>query len=630
MQLSKIIKGVFVLLFICFQINVVAQQTNTLNYQAVIRDADNMIKQNVAVTIEFSILEGSNVGSVIFSETHNLTTNNLGLITAAIGSLNNGVSKLEDVNFSSTSYYLQITLDGEVMGTSLIQNVPLAIHAKVADSATNFDYNNLSNLPDFSNYDKDTSDDFSGNYEDLTNKPVTITQEQSDKIDSISLTKKIDLDSLANAVAVNNAKIGFPGFGTTEGTVLEGNTPLWQYSNGNLYHNGKVGINVAENNTSIIPVLRVGGGVLFEGKPTSSNYPGTLFYSAQGDGSFRYYNNNNQEVALGSGNITQVVNGVNAWEQDSCVSLNETLLVDGSLGVGMDIVNGEDFGFTTFKIKENNVRILFDDADSSDTGYPYHDWLLEANESANGGTNHFAINNETMRNTPFKIMASADDNTLYLDDKGVGIGTNVVDEKLTVNGNVKAEYFIGDGSGLTGITNATGGVANIDTTVISADTNGNGVGMIALQIANDNKMVVLNNGNVGIGTSIPTEKLEVNGNAKFNSLEVSGIIDLSNYSYEILSDTITINNDLQVDVLNKSVITYAANTAGITIKGFENGVIGQEIIVINTGVGDIVFTHNGTSSQIIKAPSNNNITITTNGSAKFIFDGNFWYCIAKN
>lgn len=617
-------------MFICFQINVVAQQTNTFNYQAVIRDANNMVKQNEAVTLEFKILVGSNTGAVVFSETHNVTTTNLGLVSTAIGSLNNGIGSLKEISFLENVYYLQIILDGEIMGASLIQNVPMALHANIADSVTTFDYNNLTNAPDFSDFDKDVSDDFSGDYDDLINKPQTITQEQSDKIDSITLTKKIDLDSLSDAVAINNAKIGFPGFGTTAGTVLEGNAVLWQYSNGNLYHNGKVGINVAENNSSNIPVLRVGGGILFEGKPTSMINPGTLFYSSQGDGSFRYYNNNFQEVVLGLGDITQVVNGGNAWEQDSCVSLNETLLVNGSLGVGFDVNNRENFGFTTFKIKENNLRILFDDADSSNTGYPYHDWMLEANESANGGTNHFAINNETLGSTPFKIMASADENTLYLDDNGVGVGTDIVEEKLTVNGNVKADFFIGDGSGLTGITNATGGISNIDTTIISADTNGNGVGMIALQIADENKMVVLNNGNVGIGTSLPTEKLEVNGNAKFNYLEVNGMVDLSSYNYSILNDTITVNNDLQVDVTNKSVITYAANNSGITIKGFENGVAGQEIIVINTGTGDIVFIHQGVANQTIKAPLSSDITIASYGSAKFIFDGNFWYCIALN
>jgi len=58
-------------------------------------------------------------------------------------------------------------------------------------------------------YVDNTVNAFSGSYNDLLNKPITITTDQ------------------ANAITANNAKVSFPGFGTTSGTVLEGSTELF-------------------------------------------------------------------------------------------------------------------------------------------------------------------------------------------------------------------------------------------------------------------------------------------------------------------------------------------------------------------------------------------------------------------
>ena len=74
--------------------------------------------------------------------------------------------------------------------------------------------------------------------------------------------------------------------------------------------------------------------------------------------------------------------------QDLVVS--DDYIVTGGLAVGLDGVNGEEFNFTTMKLKENNVQLLFEDTDST-LSYPSMDWLLRANETTNGGANHFAI-----------------------------------------------------------------------------------------------------------------------------------------------------------------------------------------------------------------------------------------------
>ena len=74
--------------------------------------------------------------------------------------------------------------------------------------------------------------------------------------------------------------------------------------------------------------------------------------------------------------------------QDLVVS--DDYIVTGGLAVGVDGVNGEAFNYITMKLKENNIQLLFEDTDST-LSYPSMDWLLRANETTNGGANHFAI-----------------------------------------------------------------------------------------------------------------------------------------------------------------------------------------------------------------------------------------------
>lgn len=74
--------------------------------------------------------------------------------------------------------------------------------------------------------------------------------------------------------------------------------------------------------------------------------------------------------------------------QDLVVS--DDYIVTGGLAVGVDGMSGEDFSYITMKLKENNVQLLFEDTDST-LSYPSMDWLLRANETTNGGANHFAI-----------------------------------------------------------------------------------------------------------------------------------------------------------------------------------------------------------------------------------------------
>ena len=103
----------------------------------------------------------------------------------------------------------------------------------------------------------------------------------------------------------------------------------------------------------------------------------------------------------------------------------DDLIVDGSLCVGFDCVENEVFGFDTLILKENNLRIFFNDT-SVTSSFPFNDWGLEANASQDGGQSHFAMLDRTAGTVPFKLRAGARDSALLVDpDSQVGMGTSV-------------------------------------------------------------------------------------------------------------------------------------------------------------------------------------------------------------
>jgi hypothetical protein len=82
-------------------------------------------------------------------------------------------------------------------------------------------------------------------------------------------------------------------------------------------------------------------------------------------------------------------------------------VIRNSLCVGTDCASTEAFGFDTIRLKENNVRIKFDDT-SSTGAFPSNDWSIVVNDSTNGGNSYFAIVDETAGSTLLRLCAVAD------------------------------------------------------------------------------------------------------------------------------------------------------------------------------------------------------------------------------
>nr|WP_319273081.1 bZIP transcription factor [uncultured Draconibacterium sp.] len=183
-----------------------AQTPQSFNYQAVLRDASGNTLANQDVEIEIKLIQDTVTNVSLFSETHSVTTNEFGLVNLQIGSANS--IDMETIDWSTGPYFIEVSVDGTLMGTSQLLSVPFAMHAvtvendKVEDDDAD-PANELQQLA-FVNNELSISD---GNVIDLSalinTKDTSATNElQQLALEGEQLTitegNTVDLSSLAN------------------------------------------------------------------------------------------------------------------------------------------------------------------------------------------------------------------------------------------------------------------------------------------------------------------------------------------------------------------------------------------------------------------------------------------------
>ncbi len=187
----------------------------------------------------------------------------------------------------------------------------------------------------------------------------------------------------------------------------------------------------------------------------------------------------------------------------------DDLIVQGSACVGLDCVNNENFGFDTIRLKENNLRIHFDDT-STQAGFPANDWRLIANDSASGGSSKFSIEDSTGAKTPFTVTAGASTNSIFVDSTGrVGFRTStpVLDLHVATS-NTPALRLEQNNSG--GFTAQTWDIAGNEANFFVRDvTSGSRLPFRIRPGAPTSSVDISADGDVGIGTASPAEQLDV-------------------------------------------------------------------------------------------------------------------------
>ncbi|MFT4682215.1 MAG: hypothetical protein ACI9YU_002071 [Flavobacteriales bacterium] len=200
----KKINLIFTAILVTLSIQSFAQAPNGFNYQAVVRDGSGDIIPTQAVTYRFNILEGSAVGTEVYTEDHSVTTDDRGLVNMVIGE---GATSdnFSNIDWGSDIYFLEVEVDENgganytTLGSSQFMSVPYALHAKTADDVDDADADASNELQTLS---------ISGSNLSLSNG------------NTVSLpSSSVETDALAKAwvhvPVTGNPNLAFDGFGVT-------------------------------------------------------------------------------------------------------------------------------------------------------------------------------------------------------------------------------------------------------------------------------------------------------------------------------------------------------------------------------------------------------------------------------
>jgi uncharacterized protein (TIGR02145 family) len=126
---------------IAFGISGMAQSSEKMSYQAVIRDANGNLVVSKPVGMKISILRGSASGTPVYVETHEITSNENGLVSIEIGAGTPVSGTFSGIDWSGGMYFIKTETDPSggtsysLTATSQILSVPFSIYATKAATA---------------------------------------------------------------------------------------------------------------------------------------------------------------------------------------------------------------------------------------------------------------------------------------------------------------------------------------------------------------------------------------------------------------------------------------------------------------------------------------------------------------
>jgi len=272
--------------------------------------------------------------------------------------------------------------------------------------------------------------------------------------------------------------------------------------------------------------------------------------------------------------------------------------IDGSLCVGLDCVASPSFGFDTVILRENNLRLLFDDT-STAASFPRTDWRLTANASANGGASKFVIEDASAGREVFTVTAGARANALFVDSQGdVGIGTSTpatdIDIKVGDSPTVRLQQ---DGS--SGFAPQTWDVAGNETSFFIRDVSSGST--LPFRImgggAPSQSLVIDDNGNIGIGAGTsPDASLHVkrtDGTAQIHIEEASSttannriLLSMENNgSAQLAMINSDDGSDWRLQNFSDTLRMTKAGTGNVEMELDASGNLTIEGVLITTGGG---------------------------------------------
>jgi hypothetical protein len=140
------------LIAVTFVTIVYAQTPQAVNYQAVARDNSGTPLANTALGVKISILSGSSSGTLVYSESFAVTTNQLGLFNIEIGRGSVLSGTFASINWGVNTYFAKVEIDPsggttyQLLGTSQLLSVPYALYAENVKNKNDADADSTNEL----------------------------------------------------------------------------------------------------------------------------------------------------------------------------------------------------------------------------------------------------------------------------------------------------------------------------------------------------------------------------------------------------------------------------------------------------------------------------------------------------
>jgi uncharacterized protein (TIGR02145 family) len=106
-----------------------AQSPQGIPYQAVMRNADGSVMASSAVNLTFMIHDGSATGSIVYQESHSLTSNAQGLVSCVVGNGTASQGNFSNINWGNGTKFLHVMMGTTDLGTQQMLSVPYALYA---------------------------------------------------------------------------------------------------------------------------------------------------------------------------------------------------------------------------------------------------------------------------------------------------------------------------------------------------------------------------------------------------------------------------------------------------------------------------------------------------------------------
>ena len=242
-----------ILALLLLSIAVLAQVPQQFTYQALICDAENEIISNRVITVQLSIVTAND--SVVYSEMHQTTTNENGVVSLAVGTGTTN-DNFSQIDWSKGEYYLQTVADlgadeQLVSGISPLLSVPYAFYAEKAGNTTELNLTNYVKKTDLNSYAKPSA--LPTKISDLLNDANYVTLNDVPQPDMSNYYSKAEFDALLAAIRAEYSSqqgtVNFENGAIKAGfSVAEGKQVY--FSHGNLQFNAMQGTHACADGTT--------------------------------------------------------------------------------------------------------------------------------------------------------------------------------------------------------------------------------------------------------------------------------------------------------------------------------------------------------------------------------------------